>query len=142
MCSGPLQWPTLFPTCNDRRANSRQSPINIVAKRARAIPFTPLVLPRTKITNAIIENNGHSGNFISYLIQWIVYIYQIWVLVEIKFKNDNEKPKISGGPMYQQSYKFQQLHFHWGDTGQIGSENKIDNRRYNKTKWYLMNYAF
>lgn len=58
------------------------------------------------------------------------------------FKNDNERPEITGGPLYQrnlcyiyfcyglmpQIYKFQQLHFHWGDKGQIGSEHKIDNR--------------
>lgn len=64
----PLQWPTLFPLCNDRRTYSRQSPINIVTKRAKAALFAPLVLPRTKISNVTIENNGHSGNFISYLI--------------------------------------------------------------------------
>lgn len=41
----------------------------------------------------------------------------------------NDEPKISGGPLVG-TYKFKQLHFHWGANDDEGSENLINNSRY------------
>lgn len=41
--------------------------------------------------------------------------------------NESEKVYISGGPL-NATYKFEQLHFHWGEKDEEGSEGRINNQ--------------
>lgn len=41
----------------------------------------------------------------------------------------DKKPSISGGPLNGR-YEFAQLHFHWGENDDIGSEDEIDGKQY------------
>lgn len=43
--------------------------------------------------------------------------------------NSNTKPILSGGPLNGE-YEFAQLHFHWGDDDNHGSEDEIDGKSY------------
>lgn len=43
---------------------------------------------------------------------------------------DAEKqPTISGGPL-QEPYEFTQMHFHWGESDDEGSEDQLDGLRW------------
>lgn len=42
---------------------------------------------------------------------------------------DTELPTISGGPI-NDTYAFQQLHFHWGQSDERGSEDLINNHSF------------
>lgn len=33
---------------------------------------------------------------------------------------------MAGGPMNRETYRLEQLHFHWGPEGEIGSEHRIN----------------
>lgn len=49
---------------------------------------------------------------------------------------------ISGGPLTP-TYKFTQLHFHWGVNDSLGSEDLINNHRYVKyLNTYMKSYSF
>lgn len=37
---------------------------------------------------------------------------------------------LSGGPLQSPEYKFEQFHFHWGPNDHTGSEDLINNHRY------------
>ncbi|GJQ71107.1 hypothetical protein Trydic_g1012 [Trypoxylus dichotomus] len=42
---------------------------------------------------------------------------------------DSKRPAIVGGPL-RFSYEFEQVHFHWGKTDDVGSEHTIDGQHY------------
>lgn len=42
---------------------------------------------------------------------------------------DSDMPMVSGGPL-NDTYVFQQLHFHWGENDKIGSEDLINNHSF------------
>lgn len=44
--------------------------------------------------------------------------------------NDSETAKISGGPLGENTYVFEQLHFHWGENDTEGSEDRINNHSF------------
>lgn len=46
----------------------------------------------------------------------------------IKIEN-HEPPIISDGPLVGE-YVFSQLHFHWGNNDSVGSEDRINNKRF------------
>lgn len=43
--------------------------------------------------------------------------------------DSDTKPTLSGGPL-SGKYEFSQLHFHWGDNDNIGSERAINGKKY------------
>lgn len=48
---------------------------------------------------------------------------------EIIFENRTEQPYISGGLLPPtEHYIFEQMHFHWGETDNIGSEHIVDEK--------------
>ncbi|KZC05968.1 Carbonic anhydrase 2, partial [Dufourea novaeangliae] len=86
-----------------------QSPIDIEDKDVRtasfpALEFSNIQRPHT----AYMTNNGHT------------------VMIASK---DSDIPTISGGPL-NDTYVFQQLHFHWGQNDDVGSEDLINNHSY------------
>lgn len=51
--------------------------------------------------------------------------------VTVSGKFESGAPTISGGPL-DGSYKFSQLHFHWGPNDSEGSEHTFEGRRYTR----------
>lgn len=39
-----------------------------------------------------------------------------------------QRPYLTGGPLLNAKYVFEQLHFHWGETDECGSENHFNGR--------------
>ncbi|XP_013097369.2 putative carbonic anhydrase 3 [Stomoxys calcitrans] len=102
------QWSAEYPTCG----SNQQSPIAINSMEAGAKTHPPIKYDNYKQPfNVIITNNGHSA--------------------EIKMPEDAVKPRISGGPLpADETYQFENLHFHWGANNSLGSEHVLNNRRY------------
>lgn len=48
---------------------------------------------------------------------------------------------ISGGPLTP-TYKFTQMHFHWGVNDSLGSEDLINNQRYVNTRICIVHFYF
>lgn len=44
--------------------------------------------------------------------------------------NDSRSTMITGGPLGDNVYLFEQLHFHWGENDTQGSEDTINNHSY------------
>lgn len=38
------------------------------------------------------------------------------------------KPYVTGGPLLQERYLFEQIHFHWSNDDQCGSEHRVDGK--------------
>ena len=62
------------------------------------------------ISKSSLENNGHA-------------------IMLKPFPSQNYPPKISGGGL-DGTYEFAQLHFHWGDSENKGSEHQIDGQAF------------
>ena len=62
------------------------------------------------ILKSSLENNGHA-------------------IMLKPFPSQNYPPKISGGGL-DGTYEFAQLHFHWGDSENKGSEHQIDGQAF------------
>jgi len=102
----PLHWATEYKTCSGKY----QSPIDIEENLVTKVNL-PLLrfhnideLP----TGANITNNGHT------------------VVLQLNYTS---QVMISGGPLTP-TYKFTQLHFHWGVNDSLGSEDLINNHSY------------
>lgn len=49
------------------------------------------------------------------------------VPVEVHLSEHVEKrPYVEGGPLMEDRFLFEQMHFHWGPTDGCGSENHVD----------------
>lgn len=57
--------------------------------------------------SAWIENDGHTA--------------------KVTFKDRKVQPHLSGG-ILKERYIFEQMHFHWGESDNIGSEHIIDGK--------------
>ncbi|XP_066138892.1 carbonic anhydrase 2-like [Euwallacea fornicatus] len=104
--NGPSNWGNTFSQC----LGKHQSPIdiethNVVNKHFHQLRFENF---DQQIGIGLFENNGHT--------------------VMMKILSD-KLPLIYGGPL-QGSYKFEQLHFHWGPNDTIGSENQINHHSF------------
>ena len=102
---GPSHWGEEFKTC----LGKYQSPIDIEDKDVTLATFPRLQF--SKIQNPLrsyMTNNGHT------------------VMIQTF---DTEVPTISGGPI-NDTYAFQQLHFHWGQSDERGSEDLINNHSF------------
>ncbi|XP_076850178.1 carbonic anhydrase 4-like isoform X1 [Brachyhypopomus gauderio] len=99
-CKGPKKWADVVPSCG----GERQSPINIVTKRAVSENnLTPLTFQDYQHTfNSIIINNGHT--------------------VKVNLSGN---ARVAGGGL-EGAYKAMEIHFHWGSGGGPGSEHTLD----------------
>lgn len=82
---------------------------------------------------AQILNNGHSSkNFLNS----IKYIYSFYYLIhvpvefEIPQTTQGERPFITGGPLEDDIYEAEGVHFHWGSRQFKGSEHEINGYKY------------
>ncbi|XP_028143713.1 carbonic anhydrase 1 [Diabrotica virgifera virgifera] len=104
---GPAFWGLTYKGCNGGKL---QSPIDIEINNVVKINFPPLSFENfdKPLETVRLENNGHT--------------------VQLSIRQ-GDIPKIRGGPL-NGTYRFQQLHFHWGKDDHEGSENLINNRSY------------
>lgn len=67
-------------------------------------------------------------NYLIFILSKLNYIsiFQQQKSVVLQIMNEFEKPEITGGPMYDHRFKFEQIHFHWGAEGRHNSENQIN----------------
>jgi len=102
--NGPKTWATSYPLC----AGVSQSPINIESASAVEQEFASFVFTGYDDTtsNLTLINNGHSAQM-----------------------STTGAPTISGGGL-DETFNFQQLHFHWGSDSTKGSEHTIDGTQY------------
>ncbi len=64
---------------------------------------------------------------------WSIYIYIF--RYSVKFTpNEAAKGRLTlwGGPLGDDRFRLEQLHFHWGSEDQRGSEHSINGHRYGK----------
>ncbi|XP_076631914.1 carbonic anhydrase 2 [Colletes latitarsis] len=102
---GPSHWGENHKAC----LGKQQSPIDIEAKDVTMASYPPLEFSNLQNPHkANLTNNGHT-----------VMIQSV----------DTELPTISGGPI-NDTYIFQQMHFHWGQNDRIGSEDLINNHSF------------
>ncbi|XP_011876072.1 PREDICTED: carbonic anhydrase 2 isoform X2 [Vollenhovia emeryi] len=103
---GPSHWGEEFHTC----VGKHQSPINIEEHNVKSVNLPPLKL--TGIDNpcqSYVTNNGHT--------------------VMLK-TNESKVAVLSGGPLRDNVYVFEQLHFHWGENDYEGSEDLMNNHSF------------
>ncbi|XP_066581170.1 carbonic anhydrase 7-like [Prorops nasuta] len=102
---GPSYWYKYYSTC----VGKHQSPINIDEHRVTRVDLPYLQFSGTEAPRKMnIYNNGHT--------------------VMLKM-NDPGAIILAGGPL-RDFYVFEQLHFHWGDTDDRGSEDLINNHSF------------
>ncbi|KAF7997808.1 hypothetical protein HCN44_009206 [Aphidius gifuensis] len=102
------EWKKEFPqSC----AGSKQSPINIILNNTKLAYTTGLEWKNYDFTPAEMRltNNGHT---IQLQAKW--YYYDAYV---------------TSGPLGLNDYIFEQLHFHWGQKDNEGSEHTINGKR-------------
>jgi len=90
-----------------------QSPINIPSKGLTIVNYPPLHLAHYDLppTMATLANNAHTAK------------------LSTKHARDEVIPTLSGGGL-PHKYKLSQLHFHWGQTNEEGSEHKLANNSF------------
>lgn len=123
---GPSHWGEKYSTC----VGKHQSPIDISEKYISLVKLDPLFFENFDEVpiEASLTNNGHTGNKLQY---YYLYLYKK-NNVSVMYKIISEvMPELSGGPL-RGVYRFEQLHFHWGENDNEGSENTINNSRYIK----------
>ncbi|XP_032687846.1 carbonic anhydrase 2-like [Odontomachus brunneus] len=105
---GPSTWPENFPMCSGKN----QSPININDKTVKTENMPPLEIcgPNKKYSMTVV-NNGHT------------------IMLKSSESSDN-LPRAMGGPLGNSTFRFEQLHFHWGKDDSEGSETTINNRSF------------
>jgi carbonic anhydrase len=90
----PYRWGDRYPTCY----GSRQSPIdiNVYTVQARYTTRRVVLTNMDKVpVSANYKNDGH-GYSLSYT-----------------FRDGDEPPVVTGGPLGSDAYKFVNIHFHW-----------------------------
>lgn len=103
---GPSHWADEYQSC----VGKHQSPINIEEHNVRSINLAPLkFLGLSTPRSSFITNNGHT------------------VMIRL---NESEMATVSGGPLGNDVYVFEQLHFHWGENDNEGSEDLINNHSF------------
>ncbi|RLU21836.1 hypothetical protein DMN91_006212 [Ooceraea biroi] len=104
--AGPSHWGDSYNTC----IGKHQSPINIEEHNVKNISLPSLKL--VGIDNpcsSFVTNNGHT--------------------VMLK-TNESKAATLYGGPLGNNIYVFEQLHFHWGENDREGSEDLINNHSF------------
>lgn len=102
---GPSQWPKEYQTC----VGKYQSPINIDEHYVKNVTLPPLqFIGLENPRSSFLTNNGHT------------------VMLRA---NESSAAMITGGPL-NETYVFEQLHFHWGKNDREGSEDLINNHSF------------
>jgi len=103
---GPDHWADAYAQCSGKH----QSPINIDSHKVNRTVLPPLKMEGFHSTegNATLTNNGHTAMMTT---------------------DSKITPILSGGPL-KGDYIFSQLHFHWGNADERGSEDEIDGKVY------------
>lgn len=106
--TGQQAWQVNFPPCGGKR----QSPVNIVTKQLKKVKGLKLIMKNydTPIKQGFVENNGHT--------------------LQLGIKSNDNRPYMMGSAVDNQKWIFQQMHFHWGDTNNQGTEHSIDGQKY------------
>jgi len=104
--NGPNEWHKKHPAAS----GTRQSPIDIItAKTKYDATLRPLVVDYDPYDDFRAVNNGRS----------------------VTITRDNMKGhNLSGGPLADHRYRFEQFHFHWGASSAEGSEHLVDGKSY------------
>jgi len=98
--TGPLFWPSLYPDCGGQA----QSPIDIPLIKVKKSVAKPLKFHGyDKPLLAFLEKTDHN--------------------VDLKLKDNQVAPSVSGGYLNGDEYEFVQLHLHWGRNDKVGSEH-------------------
>ncbi|XP_076651585.1 carbonic anhydrase 2 isoform X2 [Halictus rubicundus] len=105
---GPQHWGDSYKTC----LGKYQSPIDIEDKDVRTTSYPPLKFFNVQDPHpAYMSNNGHT------------------VMIRSTDQDPVNVPMVQGGPL-NDTYVFQQLHFHWGKSDDEGSEDLINNHSF------------
>ncbi|XP_072757678.1 carbonic anhydrase 13 [Anoplolepis gracilipes] len=103
---GPSHWGEDYHAC----IGKHQSPINIEEHNVKNVSLSPLkLIGIDDPCLSFVTNNGHT------------------VMLKI---NASKAPMLSGGPLGNNVYVFEQLHFHWGENDYEGSEDLINNHSF------------
>jgi len=97
-----------------------QSPVNIVVSTSTVFPALSFWNYELQPATASIENNGHT------------------VKLSTEPHRPRETPLLSGGGL-PHSYKFAQIHFHWGAEDSKGSEHLVGDTQY-PMEMHLVHY--
>jgi len=97
-----------------------QSPVNIVVSTSTVFPALSFWNYELQPATASIENNGHT------------------VKLSTEPHRPRETPLLSGGGL-PHSYKFAQIHFHWGADDSKGSEHLVGDTQY-PMEMHLVHY--
>ena len=106
---GPKDWGKVSPNCD----KSAQSPINIETSSAIKAPKgkgLKLTCDNSGFVSGKIVNNGHAPTF--------------------NIDKTKGTCRLTGGPLGNNKYKLQQLHFHFGCKDDEGSEHTVDDDAY------------
>ncbi|KAL6260177.1 hypothetical protein P5V15_007711 [Pogonomyrmex californicus] len=103
---GPSHWGEEYHSC----VGKHQSPINIEEHNVKNVSLPPLrLIGIDNPCQSYVTNNGHTA----------------------MLKTNESKPvMLSGGPLRDNIYIFEQLHFHWGENDYEGSEDLINNHSF------------
>ncbi|KFB38203.1 AGAP013402-PA-like protein [Anopheles sinensis] len=108
----PDRWAETDPDCG----GSRQSPIDIELQSTTPAVGGGAALQldgsARKPVSITVTNNGHTAQ---YTFDW---------------SKDSERPRLTGGPLGQDPYVFEQLHFHWGAENDRGSEHTFNGLKF------------
>ncbi|TGZ54911.1 carbonic anhydrase 2 [Temnothorax longispinosus] len=103
---GPSHWGDEYHTC----IGKHQSPINIEEHNVKNVSLQPLrLIGIDNPCQSYVTNTGHT--------------------VMLK-TNESKAAMLSGGPLENNIYVFEQLHFHWGQNDYEGSEDLINNHSF------------
>ncbi|XP_012254085.2 carbonic anhydrase 2-like [Athalia rosae] len=103
---GPQYWGKDYQSC----VGKHQSPINIEEHYVRTVTLPPLLFSGFDVPRiATLTNNGHTV-----LLRAVGHVDAF----------------LTGGPLGDDVYTFEQLHFHWGENDWEGSEDMINNQSF------------
>lgn len=114
---------------------SEQSPVDISTTNAqrRYLPFLRY-FGYWAFNKAIVNitNNGHTGitnrtPFFGFIDLFHLSLFDLTVCVKLSNETD-DVPFITGGPLFDFRYEFEQMHFHWGKDD-FGSEHKLNGEK-------------
>lgn len=69
-------------------------------------------------------------------------VHLISVYVYMTSDEPEKRPQLRGGPLLEDTFYFEQMHFHWGEEDVWGSEHFIDGQRYLRVPFYISQRHF